>query len=119
LRSLINSFSRSSWNTLLANEVQVHAPSNWIDTTIARQRRARRPTTATSTFTCSSTSLMSDDKRGGGGGEQQTTSTKLQNTRTVWTFSRIEETTFPIAASNILDQNLVFEFSMPVKKIFF
>ncbi|CAK5091984.1 unnamed protein product [Meloidogyne enterolobii] len=100
----------SSWNTLLANEIQVHAPSNWIDTTIARQRRSRRPTTATSTFTCSSTSLMSDDKRGGG---EQQASTKLQNTRTVWTFSRIEETTFPIAASNISDQNLVFEFSMP------
>uniref|UniRef100_A0A915N326 Uncharacterized protein n=2 Tax=Meloidogyne javanica TaxID=6303 RepID=A0A915N326_MELJA len=79
----------SSWNTLLANEVQVHAPSNWIDTTIARQRRSRRPTTATSTFTSSSTSLMSDDKRG-------------------------EETTFPIAASNILDQNLPI---MPVSHI--
>nr|CAD2195480.1 unnamed protein product [Meloidogyne enterolobii]CAD2204758.1 unnamed protein product [Meloidogyne enterolobii] len=26
---------------------------------------------------------------------------------------RIEETTFPIAASNTLDQNLVFEFSLP------
>jgi len=31
---------------------------------------------------------------------------------------RIEETTFPIAASNTLDQNLVFEFSLPVKKFF-
>lgn len=96
----------SNWNSLLANEVQVHAPSNWIDTTLLRQRRSRRPTI--STFTCSSTTLfMSDDKRGG---EQQA---KLQNTRTIWTFSRVEETTFPIAAANIYDQNLVFEFSMP------
>lgn len=104
-------FIRSNWNSLLANEIQVHAPTNWVDTT--SHRRFRRPITSTLPNLSSSIYLPDNEFE-----SKQKPLGVSHNTRTTWTFSRVDEAIFPAAVANIADQNLVFEFSMPVNFLF-